>query len=102
MKVVQVEPEEGFQVVSETKRSQAATMVLGPGRSVGGPENRHGNSDQWMYVTWGEGEARVGNRSLALKAGTLLLIEAGETHQISNTGSRPLKAVSFYAPPEYR
>jgi mannose-6-phosphate isomerase-like protein (cupin superfamily) len=38
---------------------------------------------------------------LALKAGSLLLIEAGDTHEIRNTGRSLLKTVSIYVPPAY-
>ena len=38
---------------------------------------------------------------LALAAGSLLLIERGEAHEIRNTGRTPLKTVNFYSPPAY-
>jgi mannose-6-phosphate isomerase-like protein (cupin superfamily) len=90
-----------FDVVGGTERSQAATMVLAPGRSTGGPSNAHATSDQWLYVVSGSGTAVVDGDTHDLDAGTLVLIEAGETHEITNTGSEPLKTVNVYAPPDY-
>ena len=76
-------------------------MVLPPGGSTGGPSNRHANSDQWLYVVSGEGEAIIDGERHKLPAGTLLLIEAGEAHEILNPGAEPLTTFNIYAPPEY-
>jgi mannose-6-phosphate isomerase-like protein (cupin superfamily) len=76
-------------------------MALDPGDSEGGPDNRHRGSDQWLYVLSGTGEATVGGRRQRLKAGTLLLIERGTTHEIRNTGRTVLKTLNLYVPPAY-
>ena len=90
-----------FKVVGETSRSQGATMVLAPGQSTGGEDNVHERQDQWLYVVSGTGRATVEGRTAKLAAGSLLLIEAGETHEITNTGRRPLVTINVYAPPAY-
>jgi mannose-6-phosphate isomerase-like protein (cupin superfamily) len=90
-----------FELVAGTPRSQAATMVLKPGQTTGGADNMHAKSDQWLYVISGTGEATVNDRQLGIEAGELLLIEAGERHEICNTGKEPLVTVNVYAPPEY-
>jgi hypothetical protein len=51
----------GFRVAFGNKRSQAAEMGLGVDDSEGGPDNRHGRSDQWLYVVSGIGTATVGS-----------------------------------------
>jgi mannose-6-phosphate isomerase-like protein (cupin superfamily) len=76
-------------------------MVLGPGSATGGPNNMHANSDQWLYVIAGQGEATVNDRKVSLRPGSLLLIEAQETHEISNTGDHPLETLNIYTPPAY-
>ena len=91
----------GFRVLGGTSRSQAASMVLGPGEATGGPENRHPEADQWLYVISGRGRATVEGRSVEIETGGLLLIEAGETHEIANAGPEPLRTLNVYAPPEY-
>jgi mannose-6-phosphate isomerase-like protein (cupin superfamily) len=101
VKLTEIEMWGGFRVLSGTDRSQAATMVLSPGQSTGGPNNRHPQSDQWLFVTSGRGRAMVGGEERDLAEGSLLLIEAGEAHEISNDGEDPLETLSFYAPPVY-
>jgi len=76
-------------------------MVLSAGQSTGGPSNLHPESDQWLYVVSGQGKAIVEGKTVMIKSGALLLIEAGETHEIINEGSEPLKTFSIYAPPAY-
>jgi mannose-6-phosphate isomerase-like protein (cupin superfamily) len=101
MKHVETKDKQGFQVIEGSKRSQAAIMVLEVGESTGGPTNKHQTSDQWLYVVSGRGRAIVGYQQVKLGPGSLLLIEAGEPHQIDNTGDTPLETVNVYAPPEY-
>lgn len=45
--------------------------------------------------------AIVEGRRVELTAGALLLIEAGETHEIVNQGPEPLVTVNVYAPSAY-
>lgn len=101
MKLVQVAPESEFEVIAGTKRSQAAVMVVAAGSSEGGRSNKHEVADQWLYVVSGNGGAIVNGKEVTLEAGTLLLIEAGETHEIRASGEVPLSTLNFYAPPQY-
>lgn len=94
-------PDTGFNLLESTDRSQAATMVLQPQQSTGGPDNEHTVSDQWLYVLSGEGRAVIGNETAELGPGALLLIEAGEEHEISNVGDRPLETINIYSPAAY-
>ena len=82
------------------------TRGLRPRRwSLGGHEgsadNKHRGADQWLYVTDSSGEAVVNGHRYDLKVGSLMLIERGDTHEIRNTGSAPLKTLNFYVPPAY-
>jgi len=77
-------------------------MVLAPGDQEGGSDNRHRGADQWLYVLSGSGEARMGRARQKLKAGSLLLIERKEKHEIRNTGRSMLRTLNFYVPPAYR
>ena len=91
----------GFRVAFDVRRAQAAEMVLAPGDSEGGPDNRHRGADQWLYVVSGTGAAIVDGRRVPLKAGVLLVIEKGERHEVRNTGSTLLKTLNFYYPPAF-
>ncbi|MBD3379791.1 MAG: cupin domain-containing protein [Candidatus Omnitrophica bacterium] len=90
-----------WEVLGGSERSQAALMTVAPGGSVGGPDNRHEDSDQWLLVLEGTGEAIVGGKRTELSKGVLVLVEAGESHEIKNTGDGPLRTLDLYAPPEY-
>ncbi len=101
MKKAQVKADNGFNVILKKSRSEAAAMILGAGESTGGPDNRHEQSDQWMYVISGEARAKVGESDVSLSPGDLLLIEKGETHEIRNSGKAPFKTLNIYVPPAY-
>jgi mannose-6-phosphate isomerase-like protein (cupin superfamily) len=101
MKHEQLKFRTGFRVSVGNANSQSAVMVLAPGGSEGGPDNRHKGADQWLVVTEGSGVAIVNGRKLPLKTGTIVLIEAGDRHEIRNTGRGLLKTVNVYLPPAY-
>ena len=91
-----------FTPLIASRAVQAAMMVLKPGESSSeNPENEHPAAEQWLLVIAGSGRAKVGRRTLRLREGSLLLIERGESHQITNTGKQPMTTVNFYAPPAY-
>lgn len=91
----------GFRVALGNRRAQAAEMVIRPGGREGGPDNRHGGADQWLYVVAGTGTAIVNGRRIALRRGRLMLIERGDRHEIRNTGRELLRTLNIYAPPAY-
>lgn len=90
-----------FDVLCTTRESQGAVMVLPPGEKTGGPDNKHERSDQWMVVLGGEGEAVVSGTPVEIHKGDVLLIEAGEPHEIRCCGGEPLVTVNVYSSPEY-
>ena len=90
-----------FDVRLTTDDAQAAQMTLAPGQSTGGPENRHADSDQWLYVVSGTGQATVEGEDVRLEPNDLVVIEAGETHEIANDGDDPLETLNLYVPPDY-
>ena len=90
-----------FKVAFTVGQAQAAEMTIAPGRHEGGLGNRHRGADQWLFVVYGSGEATIGEREVPLRAGTLLVIEHGERHEIRNTGDQPLQTLNFYTPPAY-
>jgi mannose-6-phosphate isomerase-like protein (cupin superfamily) len=92
---------QGFRVAFAVRKAQAAEMVLAPGASEGGVDNRHRGADQWLYVVAGTGVAIVEGRRVPLKAGRLLVIERGERHEVRNSGRTPLKTLLFYCPPAF-
>jgi mannose-6-phosphate isomerase-like protein (cupin superfamily) len=91
----------GFRVSFGTKRAQAAEMVIAPGSAEGSATNRHRGADQWLFVVDGRGTARINGRRYPLRAGTLLVIERGDRHEIRNDGRTPLRTLNLYLPLAY-
>ncbi len=96
-----------FKIILDTSDVQAAVMNLHAGAtSDDQPRNEHSDSEQWLFVISGSGEATVGKshqalRQVPLRKDSLLVIEKGEIHQIKNTGNVPLRTINFYVPPAY-
>ncbi|WP_276273276.1 cupin domain-containing protein [Haloarcula litorea] len=88
-----------FEVVMETDEAQVAEMTVEPGRTVGGPENYHADSDQWLFVVAGRGVVTVDGDDQRVAAGDLLRIDAGERHAVENDGGEPLATLNVYTPP---
>jgi len=65
--------------------------VVPPGKTAF-PYHRHHGCDEMFYIVSGEGEYRIGEKRIAVKAGDCLGAPAGgEAHQIVNTGTQELK-----------
>ena len=92
---------QGFRVAFNVRKAQAAEMVLAPGDTEGDADNRHRGADQWLFVVSGTGVATVDGVRVPLKAGTLLVIERGERHEVRNTGRTLLRTLNFYYPPAF-
>ena len=91
-----------FKILTASRSAQAAMMTLKPGQSTTEePVNEHPRCEQWMFILSGTGRAIVGKRRVALKANSLLVIDKGEAHQITNTGRSPMVTLNLYAPPAY-
>jgi mannose-6-phosphate isomerase-like protein (cupin superfamily) len=91
-----------FKPLYATHDCQAAMMTLKAGQSTTDkPENEHPRCEQWLFVISGTGRAIVAKNRVSLKAGSLLLVEKDEAHQITNTGRTPMHTINFYAPPAY-
>lgn len=101
MKQEQLKFTKGFRVSVGNKKAQGAVMVLAAGGKEGDANNLHRGADQWLLVTEGTGLAIINGHRIKLRSGSLLLIEAGDTHEIRNTGRGLLKTVNVYVPPAY-
>jgi mannose-6-phosphate isomerase-like protein (cupin superfamily) len=101
MKRRQLKFGKGFRVAIGNERSQAAEMVIPPGAAEGDSKNRHDGADQWLFVVAGTGRATINGKKYPLSAGTLLLIERGDEHEIRNVGRSLLRTLNFYVPPAY-
>ena len=101
MKRKQLKLVKGFHVAAGNDRSQAAEMAIAPNDAEGSPTNRHDGADQWLYVVSGSGRATINGKKYPLSAGSLVLIERGDMHEIRNVGRTLLKTLNVYVPPAY-
>lgn len=91
-----------FKIVAGTARSQVGILTLSPGEGTGGLHaSDHPDSDQIVYVVSGHGEATVRDRTAPLAPGDVLIIDAGDPHELRCTGDEPLLTLNVYAPPTY-
>jgi mannose-6-phosphate isomerase-like protein (cupin superfamily) len=84
---------------------QVTLMSLKVGEDIG--LEIHPNVDQFIRVEDGQGLVKIGDRQDNLDYQEnifddfAIMIPAGKWHNIINTGDRPLKVYSIYAPPEH-
>lgn len=89
----------GFNVLFSNRRCQFVSIVLAPKETFGGPRKLYASADQWLVVTAGVGHATVAGQHVELRPGSILCIEAGETHKIENSGDENLRTYSVYSSP---
>src|SRR4051812_5267982 len=90
--------EDFFKVLATTERSQFAVMNLRKGQSSGEFATDHPHADQYLVVLSGEGQARGENGIKPIAPGDVILVPAGEKHQITGTSEPLLRTITFYAP----
>ena len=86
-------------VLYTAKNCQLVLMALEPGEAIGAEVHK---LDQFFRVEEGTGEAILDGVRTAIRAGFAIVVPAGATHNIVNTGNAPLKLYTIYAPPNHR
>jgi mannose-6-phosphate isomerase-like protein (cupin superfamily) len=78
---------------------QLVLMALEPGEEIG--EEIHEGTDQFFRVEDGKGEIWVDGQKTPIESDTGIVIPAGARHNIRNTGRKPLRMYTLYAPPQH-
>jgi len=86
-------------VLYTAKHCQLVLMALKPGEAIGMEVHK---LDQFFRVEDGTGEAILDGVRTEIRAGFAIVVPAGATHNIINTGKAPLKLYTLYAPPNHR
>ncbi len=86
-------------VLYTTKNSQLVLMSIGPGDEIG--EEVH-ELDQFIRIEQGTAEVTIDGEAHTLQDDFAVVIPAGATHNVTNTGDTPLKLYSIYSPPEHK
>lgn len=93
--------EQQFDIILKSERSQVVLAALAPGHSSARQASTNRESDQIIYTIEGEGNVKIGLIDHQLFGGALLLIPAGQPHQVMNTGAKRLLYLDIFAPPAY-
>lgn len=86
-------------VLYTAKNCQLVLMSLNPAEEIGAEVHK---LDQFFRVEEGSGEAVLDGVRTPIRAGFAVLVPAGTTHNIINTGKAPLKLYTLYAPANHR
>ena len=84
---------------------QMTLMCIKPGDDVG--LEVHPDTDQVLFVAEGHGMTRMGQNKTSLSyqqavsVGSAVFVPCGTWHNVINTGDRPLKLYTVYAPPHH-
>lgn len=79
---------------------QLVLMSLEPGEEIGAEV--HDDRDQFFRVEQGEGEVLIDDTTTPIRADMAIIVPAGARHNVTNTGSGPLRVYTIYAPPEHK
>lgn len=79
---------------------QLVLMTLKPGEEIG--EEVHKDRDQFFRIEKGSGVVVINGKKTSVEEDDAILIPAGTTHNISNTGKGSLHLYTLYAPPEHK
>lgn len=82
------------------KKLQLVLMAIKPGGEIG--EEVHEDRDQFFRVEKGKGEVLIDGNPSKIKSDDAIIVPAGARHNIKNTGDKPLRLYTLYAPPEHR
>jgi mannose-6-phosphate isomerase-like protein (cupin superfamily) len=78
---------------------QLVLMSLAPGEELG--EEVHETTDQFFRVEEGKGEVVIDGRETRIESDIAIIVPAGARHNVRNTGHKPLRFYTLYAPPEH-
>lgn len=82
------------------KHIQLVLMTLQPGEDIG--EEVHDDIDQFFRIEQGEGTVEIDGVAHEVEDDDAIIVPAGARHNVINSGKKPLKLYTLYAPPEHR
>jgi len=85
-------------VLYTDERLQLVVMSLKAGEDIG--EEVH-QLDQFIRVEQGSGVAALNGEERPIADGFAVIVPSGTRHNITNTGSTPMKLYTLYAPPNH-
>jgi mannose-6-phosphate isomerase-like protein (cupin superfamily) len=99
IEAIAIDNQEFRQVLYTAKHCQLVVMALAPHEEIG-TEVHH--LDQFFRVEAGNGEVVLDGVRTEVRAGFAIVVPAGASHNIVNSGTVPLKLYTVYSPPNHR
>ena len=87
------------EVIATGPKSQVVVMCLSPGGEIG--LETHTELDQVLVIVEGTGSVILDGKTSAIAPGTLIQVSAGTEHNVTNTGTTPMRLYTVYAPPAH-
>jgi quercetin dioxygenase-like cupin family protein len=91
-----IDPERGA-VLTEVARGEQASVNVWQ-MTKGLPLHLHRNHEEVIFVKSGRAEVRLGERTLTMEAGDLVLIPKNMPHSARALGEEPFRGISVFAP----
>jgi mannose-6-phosphate isomerase-like protein (cupin superfamily) len=82
------------------KNLQLVLMSLNPGEAIG--DEVHATHDQFFRIEDGKGLVSIDGVQSKIKKDHAVIVPAGARHNIVNTGEKPMRLYTLYAPPQHR
>jgi mannose-6-phosphate isomerase-like protein (cupin superfamily) len=79
---------------------QLVLMTLQPGEEIG--SEVHEDRDQFFRIEEGRGAVDIDGVANAVEDDFAVIVPAGARHNVRNTGDKPLRLYTIYAPPEHK
>jgi mannose-6-phosphate isomerase-like protein (cupin superfamily) len=87
-------------VLYTSKHMQLVLMSLKPQEEIG--SEKHSDIDQFFCFETGNGKCTIDSTGYVVKAGDIIIVPAGATHNVTNTDDvAELKPYTIYAPPNH-
>jgi mannose-6-phosphate isomerase-like protein (cupin superfamily) len=87
-------------VLYSGQHMQLVLMTLQAGEDIG--FEVHEDNDQFFRFEEGEGDVVINDTKYAVADGDVVIVPSGAKHNISNTGSGPLKLYTIYSPAHHK
>jgi mannose-6-phosphate isomerase-like protein (cupin superfamily) len=99
IETIATENDEFRRVLYTARNTQLVVMSIPPKGEIGAEVHK---LDQFFRVEAGTGSVVLDGVTTAVRAGYAVLVPAGATHNIINTGTGALKLYTLYSPPNHR
>jgi quercetin dioxygenase-like cupin family protein len=84
-------------VLTEVARGEQASVNVWQ-MTKGLPPHFHRSHEEVIFVKSGRAEVRLGDRTLTMQAGDLVLVPKGVVHSARALGREPFRGISVFAP----